>query len=185
MDQRLKRKIQNLDRIERVEADEVYTYLSPKHDDSVLDLGAGTGYISLAIAKHVKSVVAFDFDSDILDYLYKICSQKNITNIETCVGNFKEIPLRTNYFDKAVASISLHEVQPLSLALREIYRVLKDEGLFVCIEIERVKGIKAPRVSSEEMKAEMLKAGFSIEEVINADTKVANQPVYIIVGRKK
>ena len=184
MNQRLERKINNLENIERVKANEVCTYLSLNREDRVLDVGAGTGYMSLAIAERVKSVVAFDFDSDVLHYLEKVANQKNIKNIETRVGDFKDIPLESESFDKAVASISLHEVQPLPTALSEIYKVLKNNGLFVCIELEHVEGIQAPRVKSIEMKAEMIKAGFTIKEMFFPEKKVANQPVYIIVGEK-
>ncbi|TSB45719.1 class I SAM-dependent methyltransferase [Alkalicoccobacillus porphyridii] len=184
MDVRLQRKIHNLENIDRVEAKEVFKYLSPSNEDHVLDLGAGTGYISLAIAKHVQSVVAFDFDSEILQYLEEMATHKKIKNIDISVGDFTEMNLVSESFDKSVASISLHEVQPLSTALREIHRVLKENGMFVCIEIEKVDGIQAPRVSSEEMREEMIKAGFTIEEVIFPEMDVAGQPVYIIVGLK-
>lgn len=50
MNQRLERKIQNLENIERVKANEVCIYLSLNLEDRVLDVGAGTGYMSLAIA---------------------------------------------------------------------------------------------------------------------------------------
>ncbi|SEK60816.1 hypothetical protein [Paenibacillus sp. OK003] len=76
------------------------------------------------------------------------------------------------------------EVQPLSLVLDEIHRVLEDKGIFVCIELEKSEMSKAPRVSSEEMEEEIVKAGFSVIDTFHSPTQIANQPVYIIIAQK-
>lgn len=54
MNQKSQKKINNLENIERVPADKLFELIPIKKDDSVLDLGAGTGYISLSIADRVK-----------------------------------------------------------------------------------------------------------------------------------
>lgn len=43
-----------------------------------LDLEAGTGYISLAIAERVNTVYAFDYDEDILNYLDTAAKEKEL-----------------------------------------------------------------------------------------------------------
>lgn len=184
MNQKLQKKIQNLESIKRLPAEEFFKFLQLNKEDDLLDLGAGAGYISLSIANYVKKVVALDFDKDVLDYLENKAKDKGITNIETAAGDFKAMPLASNKFDKAVASISLHEVTPLSLVLSEIHRVLKDEGIFLCIDLEKTDHPTGPRVPSLEMEAEIRKAGFSIKEKVHSTTPIANQPVYIIVAQK-
>ena len=144
----------------------------------------GVGYISLPFSKYVDEVTALDFDEDVLKYLETKAEENGITNIKTLVSDFKDIQLGNEVVDKAVASISLHEVQPLSLALGEVYRVLKDKGVFLCIELEKSALSTGPRVSSQDMKEEVLKAGFDIVETFYPETKMANQPVYIIVAQK-
>lgn len=184
MNQKLQKKINNLDNIERFPADKLFELLPIKKDDSVLDLGAGTGYISLSIAEQVKTVFAFDYDEDILKYLETVANERNIANIKTVAGNFKDIPLEDNNINIAIASIALHEVQPLATALKEIHRILNNNGLFLCIELEKTEASTGPRVSSEEMEAEILDAGFSVVNKIYPSTKIANQPVYIILAQK-
>ncbi|WP_354437416.1 hypothetical protein [Paenibacillus sp. DS2363] len=61
------------------------------------------------------------------------------------------MPLANERLEKGVASISLHEVQPLSSVLLEIHSVLKDKGIFVCIELEESEMPTGPRVSPEKM----------------------------------
>ncbi|MFS0785374.1 class I SAM-dependent methyltransferase [Shouchella sp. 1P09AA] len=185
MNDRLQRKIKNLESIQRFPAEELFSYFPIKKADTILDLGAGTGYIARCIATKVKKVFAFDADQDILDYLRKISDESEIDNIETIVGDFKEIHLPENQIDTAIASISLHEVKPLSTVLDELKRVLKQGGLFVCVEIEKTEHASGPRVSSVEMETEMSNAGFTIVEKAFPATKLGNEPLYILVGRKK
>ncbi|SDD14959.1 Methyltransferase domain-containing protein [Terribacillus halophilus] len=184
MNPKLQKKINNLENGDRFPADKLFEFLPIKKDDLVLDLGAGTGYISLAIAELVKTVYAFDYDEDILKYLDTVAKERDITNINTVAGNFKDIPLDNHFFDIAIASIALHEVQPLSIALKEINRILKDKGLFLCIEFEKNETSTGPRVSSKDMEAEILNAGFSIVDKIYPSEKVANQSIYIILAQK-
>ncbi|MDN8587162.1 SAM-dependent methyltransferase [Chryseobacterium mucoviscidosis] len=184
MNSKLESKIKNLENIDRFPAEELLEFIQLNKEDELLDIGAGTGYISFSFAKYVKKVVAFDYDHDILQYLEAKAKEKGLTNIETTAANIKEMPLENEIFDKAVASISLHEVQPLSMALSEIYRVLKDKGLFLCIELEKSELSKGPRVSSKEMEEKIVQAGFSVMDTFHSPTQVANQPVYIIIAQK-
>lgn len=184
MNQKLTRKINNLENIKRFPAEELFQFVSLQSEDKLLDLGAGVGYISLPFSKHVAEVIALDFDEDVLKYLETKAAENGLTNIKTVVSDLKDIKLGNEEFDKAVASISLHEVQPLSLALGEIYRVLKDKGVFLCIELEKSALSTGPRVSSKDMKEEILHAGFDIVETFYPETKMANQSVYIIVAQK-
>lgn len=184
MNQKLSRKISNLENIDRFPADELFQFVSLNKEDKLVDLGAGVGYISLPFSKYVEEVTALDFDEDSLKYLETKAEENGITNIKTLVSDFKDIQLGNEVVDKVVASISLHEVKPLSLALGEVYRVLKDKGVFLCIELEKSALSTGPRVSSENMKEEVLTAGFDIVDIFYPKTKMANQPVYILVAQK-
>jgi len=184
MNEKLMRKINNLENIERSPAEELFQFVSLNKEDKLLDLGAGVGYISLPISKYVDEVTALDFDKDILKYLETKAVDNGINNITTLVSDFKDLQIGDEEFDKAVASISLHEVEPLSLALGEIYRVLKNKGMFLCIELEKSALSTGPRVSSENMKEEILAAGFDIVDVLYPQAKLANQSVYVVVAQK-
>ncbi|QUW23079.1 class I SAM-dependent methyltransferase [Sporosarcina sp. Marseille-Q4063] len=184
MNQKLMRKINNLESINRFPAEELFQFVSLNKEDKLLDLGAGVGYISLPFSKYVDEVIALDFDEDVLKYLETKAEENGMTNIKTLVSDFKDIQLGNGEVDKAVASISLHEVQPLSLALGEIYRVLKDKGVFLCIELEKSALSTGPRVSSKDMKEEVINAGFDNVEIFYPQMKMVNEAVYIIVAQK-
>ncbi|MTD29857.1 class I SAM-dependent methyltransferase [Planomicrobium sp. YIM 101495] len=184
MNEKLQRKIKNLEGLTRLPAKEFFDFLQLREEDELLDLGAGTGYVSLPIAPYVKKVAALDFDADVLGYLEQKAGEQGITNIETVVGDFKDIPLANGRFDKAVASISLHEVKPLSVVLSEIHRVLKDDGLFLCIDLEETAKPSGPRVASDEMEEAIRRAGFTIKETVQELTRIKDEPVYLIVAQK-
>lgn len=184
MNQKLIHKINNLENIKRTPAEELFRFVSLDKKDKILDLGAGVGYISLPFSRYVDEVIALDFDKEVLKYLETKAEENGMTNIKTLVSDFKDLQLDNETIDKAIASISLHEVKPLSLALGEIYRVLKNKGVFLCIELEESELSTGPRVSSENMKEEVLQAGFDKIDVYYPETKVANQSVYIIVAQK-
>lgn len=185
MNEKVKRKISNLEHIGRSPAEELFQYLPLNHSDVVLDIGAGAGYVALPIAERVDTVYALDLDEEILNYLQSTAENRGITNIQPVTANFKEIPLADEQVDIAIASISLHEVNPLSTVLEEINRTLKDRGTFLCIDIEKTADARGPRVSSGDMMKAMENAGFEHIEMMVSQRKLGNEPVYIIRAEKK
>ncbi|WP_281202839.1 class I SAM-dependent methyltransferase [Cytobacillus kochii] len=185
MNEKVKRKISHLENIDRFSAEELFQYLPLNHSDVVLDIGAGAGYVALPIAERVDLVYALDLDEEILNYLQLTAEKRGITNIQPVIANFKDIPLADDKVDIAIASISLHEVKPLSAVLEEIMRTLKSRGTFLCIDIEKTADARGPRVSSGDMMKAMENAGFSDMKMTVSPQKLGSEPVYIIRAVKK
>ncbi|MDD7795889.1 class I SAM-dependent methyltransferase [Clostridium sp. 'White wine YQ'] len=184
----LQRKIEALDGVERMKnfpPEEILQMLDIKKNDNILDLGAGTGYLSIPAAQMVDGLVyALDMDSKILDVLDTKARDKNITNIKLIEGRLDNIPLPDDSVDIALASLVLHEVNSLSNTLNEIKRVLKDGGHFLCFEIEKKENHIAgkpmpPRISSLEMEKELIDAGFKITQKV-----FPNDSHYIFIVKK-
>ncbi|GAF23607.1 class I SAM-dependent methyltransferase [Shouchella hunanensis] len=184
MNDRIQRKIANLEGLQRFPAEELLSYFPISKKDTILDLGTGTGYVARAMADKVEKVYALDSDKDILAYLMKTSEESGIRNIEPVVGDFKSLPIPKDHIDTVIASISLHEVKPLSIVLNQIRTTLKKGGVFVCIDIEKTDNPSGPRVSSEEMEWEMVNAGFTIVSKSFPAMKLGKEPLYVIVGRK-
>ena len=68
-------------------------------DDTVLDVGCGTGPLAVHVAPRVKKLVAFDFGEHMLETLRSNCRERGIANVETLRGNWydmepgREIPM--------------------------------------------------------------------------------------------
>ncbi|XP_073348001.1 arginine-hydroxylase NDUFAF5, mitochondrial [Pagrus major] len=92
-----------------------------------LDIGAGKGHI----AQHLsKEVVERLFLTDVSE---KTLTQKRRSEIPTrCVLADEEfLPFKDNTFDLVMSSLSLHWINDLPGALRQIHQVLKPDGVFI------------------------------------------------------
>lgn len=182
-----KRKIENLDNSNRNKnftPEELLKMIPINKSDIILDLGSGTGYLSIPASKMVDNIVyALDIDSKMLDFIESKARDKNITNIKSIQGSIDNIPLSDNSIDIVLASLVLHEVNPLSKALDQIKRVLKENGYFLCLEFEKKdlnNGHKMhPRIHSSEMDHELKSAGFNIEKKLSLDDSL-----YILIAKK-
>ena len=99
---------------------------------TVLDYGAGDGFISRGIASHVGKIVAMDMSVSMLDELDRKANQQGITNILTVECEESEVPLRDSRIDLVCASMILHHIEFPGDIVQEFYRVLKPGGtLFI------------------------------------------------------
>ncbi|AGK54043.1 class I SAM-dependent methyltransferase [Bacillus sp. 1NLA3E] len=185
---RLANKIKFLDNPERKAAlppEKLLQHLPMKRSNHVLDLGAGTGYLTIPAAQMVDGIVyALDVDSHMLKAIDAKAHAENITNIQLVKGSIDDIPLSDDSIDIALASLVLHEVKPLSNTLQQVYRVLKEGGYFLVLEYEKTEGpTEGPpmhvRVPSSIMEQEMINAGFTIEQKI-----FLSDLLYILVVKK-
>lgn len=185
---KLTRKINMLENPERkvnFPAEKLLKLLSIKKSDRMLDLGAGTGYLTIPAAKQTEGTVyALDLDGGILNYLDSKAQKEGLTNVQTVEGSFTDIPLEDSTIDIALASLALHEVDPLADALNEVNRVLVTGGYLLCVELERKEASRGPRVHSSVMEQELLHAGFSIKDKVFPSEKFVNEDLYIIIAQK-
>lgn len=152
---------------------------------NVLDVGAGTGYVTIPAAKQTKGTVyALDVDQEILQYLDEKAKQAGINNVKQVVGDFIQIPLENATVDLAIASLSLHEVTPLHNALQEIHRVLKTDGILLCVEFEPEGETTKRRVPSATMEEQLIQTGFTIKEKVNPQATFLDEDLYIIIAQK-
>ncbi len=118
-------------------AEEVYSRIS---SGRILDVGTGPGYLPLEIAKKSQSLEITGID--ISPTMVKIAS-RNVENmgLSGCVrfqfGNAASLPFEDGYFDFVVSTASLHHwLRPIE-CIKEIYRVLKDNGEAWIYDIRR------------------------------------------------
>lgn len=116
-------------------ASEVQTLAAPRADDRVVDLGCGTGLLSLAFAPLVERVVAIDSSPAMLQRLAEKTATESTANIETVVADLRSLPLPDESATLAVSNYALHHLDDRGkeLALSEIRRVLVPGGrLVIC-----------------------------------------------------
>ncbi len=92
---------------------------------TILDLGSGTGYLSIEIAKRASSLQVYGID--LSRQMVKIARShaRSVENAQFEFGNVAELPFEDNSIDFIVSTGSLHHWKKPIKAFDECYRVLK------------------------------------------------------------
>ncbi len=115
--------------------------LSLKGDELILDLATGTGRVARPLSKHIKGgrIVGVDQALAMLDVGHQ--HEDPIPHYDQSAGEADKLPFKTNTFDRAFVSFSLHHFGNPSGVVGEVLRVLKNSGRFVVLDpiIEEAK----------------------------------------------
>ena len=105
--------------------------LSLKEDHTVLEIGPGPGYFSPHVSRILKRgrLVLFDIQQEMLDISRKRLDRKNLVNVEYKLGSGTSLDLESNKFDRVFMVTVIGEIENKSIYLKEIYRILKDDGI--------------------------------------------------------
>ncbi len=105
-------------------------YIESAKDKKVLDAGAGTGRLSVKLHKAGANVTALDISPEMLHIL----SEKN-SDIKTVEGDMEQMPFENESFDMVFSTLSLVHLKKIEPFMDEVYRILKDDGIFVLVNI--------------------------------------------------
>ncbi len=102
---------------------------------TVLDCGAGSGYMSIELAKRGAKVTACDLTLKGLKTLKRV-SDKLGLDIDIICCSAEELPFKDNSFDYFISNAVLEHLPREKAAISEISRVCKDEsGLMVTVPL--------------------------------------------------
>jgi ubiquinone/menaquinone biosynthesis C-methylase UbiE len=94
-------------------------------DKYVLDLGCGYGNYTKIISKYTDNIIGLDISQRWVD-----CARKQCPHTKFLLADAHNIPLENDTFD-VIVSIGLFEYVQRSIAIKEIYRVLKNDGISI------------------------------------------------------
>ena len=114
---------------DRAAYDEIYERIRPAvKAKTVLELATGTGLI----AKHIANVAAHIEATDAsAEMIAEAGRDAHLANLHFSVQDMFCLPYASRSFDVVIVSNALHIVPQPEKALREIGRVLKDDGLLI------------------------------------------------------
>lgn len=155
--------------LDSFEKGEVIKMLGDIKGKKVLDVGAGTGRLSLDLLSAGATVTAVDVSEEML----KLLKRKN-ARIETVVGDAENLPFSNNTFDIVTAAFLVVHLKDPSKFFDEVYRVLKSGGKFLVTNInqkeppevqtkEGIIKIESFYHRPESIKEELEKLAFDIE----------------------
>ena len=101
--------------------------------DTVLDVGAGTGFLTEAAAKIASKVIALDFSRGMSE---EAIAKMGSGNVEFRIGNVESMPLQDSSVDVVVGNMVLHHCPHPEIAISEISRVLKPSGRIAISDLQ-------------------------------------------------
>lgn len=118
--------LESLERYRHVSAEELLGAAAIARDDSVLDLGSGTGFYTDGLAAVAGVVYAVDLQPE----MHAHYREKGMPDtVEPVVAEGGSLPFETDGVDVAVSTMTYHELP--SEAVEELARVLRPGGRLV------------------------------------------------------
>jgi ubiquinone/menaquinone biosynthesis C-methylase UbiE len=102
---------------------------------SVLDVAAGTGLFSQAVASRVRHVTAIDITPEMLQHGRSLAQQNGFHNIAFQLGAAEDLPFPANAFDVVISRYSVHHFYAPNRAFKEMSRVCRTGGSVVVVDI--------------------------------------------------
>jgi SAM-dependent methyltransferase len=148
--------------------------LSLKPGMQVADIGAGSGVISVMIAKRLGDgkVFAVDIQQEMLDALEEKCRMQGVTNVVPVLGTTQSPKLPAGSIDLAIMVDVYHEFDFPFEMLKEISACLKPEGRIAFVEYRKedpLVPIKLVHKMSEKQvrkEAELPELGLKWKETV-------------------
>lgn len=117
------------------------SFVTPVEQGTALDVGAGTADLALLVEPRMGAtgrVVASDLNYAMLAEGLKKVSDKHLTGKITCLqASAEHLGFTDNTFDAVTTGFCMRNVGNLPQAVREIRRVMKPGGRFICLEFSR------------------------------------------------
>jgi len=106
---------------------------APQAGETVVDIGSGTGLLTLPLAGSAKRVWAIDISASMCEYLRAKSASAGHENVEVAVASATSLPLVDQTADLVVSNYCFHHLDDADKvrALSEIRRVLRDGGRLV------------------------------------------------------
>ena len=165
-----------LERFDREKEENVSTLIKNmkiKFNDTIADIGAGSGYHVFRLAPLAKKglIYAVDIQSEMLMAIEMTKESRKIRNIETILGNEKSVHLPNNSVDKILMVDVYHEFNFPVEMIASMKNALKSNGQLFLIEY-RKEDSKVPikkihKMTEKQAVKEMEAAGFKLKENID------------------
>lgn len=109
--------------------------INPQQEDRILEIGGGSGFLTIPLSKRVCSVGVLDNSENILEFLQIKLSKNKISNVSFELMSEALLPAHDSSVSKVVSLASLHHIEDQETLFKEVSRILKPEGSFIIGDI--------------------------------------------------
>jgi predicted methyltransferase len=166
--------------------EEIVAAMGLKPGTTVVDIGAGTGYMVAPLSKAVGeggTVVAIDASTEMVEYLAERSAELGPAKIVSRKVATDDPELQAFSVDGVLTLDTWHHVHGREAYAKKVYEGLKHGGRFVVVDYEvdaEIGPPKSMRLTPEQIAKQLESAGFRVETVSES------MPLhYIVVGYKE
>ncbi|MGH3356003.1 MAG: class I SAM-dependent methyltransferase [Nocardioidaceae bacterium] len=128
--------------------------VEPRGEDEVLDVAAGTGLVSRALAPRVAHVTALDSTPAMIAEGRTRAAVQGCHNLDFVSGSAEDLPFSDGSFSLVVTRFSLHHFADPRPAVAEMVRVLRPGGRLV---VKDLVASADPEVAARQDRVEQLR----------------------------
>ncbi|MDJ0646831.1 MAG: class I SAM-dependent methyltransferase [Flavobacteriaceae bacterium] len=180
------------DLIERFESPErdayqqpekVLNYLGDIQGQTIMDIGAGSGYFSVKLAEKGAKVIAADVNDEFLEFIRNRIEKDILENIEIRKIPYDSPNLKEKEVDKVIIVNTYHHIENRPNYFKKVKKGLKTNGELVVIDFFKTEIPVGPplnhKLAMDSVIDELKKAGYT-----SFDTKVDLLPYQYIIRAK-
>jgi ubiquinone/menaquinone biosynthesis C-methylase UbiE len=166
------------DLVERFESPERDAYQMPEQvlntlgdlkGKTIMDIGAGSGYFSVKLAKHAGQVIAADVSKEFQEFLKQRIKKENINNISLRLLPFDSPELKDGEVDLVFISNTYHHIDHRPRYFSLVKKGIKSGGSLVIIDYVKSDIPVGPpiehKVSIDQIIDELKKAEFTTFDI--------------------
>lgn len=154
------------ERLEQVNPERVWEVLAPVEEGTIVDIGAGVGFVSLPFARRFPGarVLACDIMPGMLKLLEQAARAEGLKNIETVIVEDTRLALPDETADLIIMLQVHHELSDAPSLLADCHRLLAPGGTLAIIDWKGEDPEKGTplegRVPEKVIRQQMAAAGF-------------------------
>jgi arsenite methyltransferase len=148
---------------------EVLTALDIKPGEIIVDIGAGSGYFTFRLARHVSergTVYAVDVSPDMILHINRAIRDLKVTNVFSILAEPDDPLLPVTSVDRFFFSDSWHHIENQTKYLSLMKKMLKPNGEVVMIDFDKKETPVGPplemRIAREDLIKQMTSNGFRL-----------------------
>jgi len=160
-------RLRSPERLKDFDPARIWETLAPSPDCTMLDIGAGVGFVALPFARRFPqaSVYGCDILEGMLTLLREDAAQQGIDNLDTLLMENDRIALPADSADLIVMAQLHHELDAPAPLLAECHRLLRPGATVAIVDWKDEDNGKSPpagrRVPEDRIRAELAQAGFT------------------------
>jgi cyclopropane fatty-acyl-phospholipid synthase-like methyltransferase len=144
----------------------VINFLGDLKNKTIIDIGAGTGYIEFKINEPSVKMIAADVDDRFIDYMNKRIESEKAINITTRKAEYDVPPVSEKEADIVFMIDVYHHIENRVGYFQLVKKGLKDNGSLVIVDFKKGDFEHGPpnemKLHQNEVIAEMKKAGLNL-----------------------